>query len=72
MIRLWFRMKKQEILVKTMFYSTIINFTTEQEDILGFVQKLYLALKNVSDDEFNAQFVKNIAEIIHKDNQEKE
>lgn len=72
MIKIWLRMKKQEILIKSMLYSTIINIVNDNEDILGFIMKLYTAMKDVSNENFNTELVKNFANIIHEENKDKE
>ncbi len=66
------KMKRDELKVKTMLYGTIAYILDEQSDIIDFVQRLYLVLKDVPMEELRSELVKNIAEMIHKDNNDAE
>ena len=62
------RMKRNEWKVKAMFYGTIVTIMNEQKDIIGLVQKLYGALKDVPMEDLRKELIANIAEIIHEEN----
>ena len=67
MIR-YFMMKRNEWKVKAMFYGTIASIMDEQKDIIGLVQKLYVALKDVPMEDLQKELVRTIAEIVHNEN----
>lgn len=64
----YFKMKYNEIKVKAVFYEVLANIINGQKDILDFAKKLYIALKDVPVDELRAELIKNIAEIVHNEN----
>lgn len=68
----YFKMKRDEIKVKAILYEIIVNVIDNQKDIFDLVQKLFIALKDVPIDELKAEFVKQLAEIVHKENNNKE
>lgn len=68
----YFKLKRNEIKVKAMLYEVIVNVIDNQKDIFDLLQKLFIALKDVPIDELKAEFVKQLAEIIHKENNNKE
>lgn len=65
MIR-YFMMKRNEWKVKAMFYGTIASVMDEQKDIIGFVQRLYIALKDVPMEDLRKELISNIAELAHE------
>lgn len=65
MIREYFRMKKQEILVKSKLYGMILAFADEQEDLVKLVKCLYTELKDVPTNELRKEFISKIAELAH-------
>lgn len=65
MIR-YFMMKRNEWKVKAMFYGTIASVMDEQKDIIGFVQRLYVALKDVPMEDLRKELISNIAELAHE------
>ena len=65
MIR-YFMMKRNEWKVKAMFYSTIVSVMDEQKDIIGFVQRLYVALKDVPMEDLRKELISNIASLAHE------
>ncbi len=68
----YFKLKRNEIKVKAMLYEVIVNVIDNQKDIFDLLQKLFIALKDVPIDELKAEFVRQLAEIIHKENNNKE
>lgn len=67
----YFKMKRNEWKVKSMFYRVIIGFVENQKDFIDFIQKLYVAVKDVPTDELRKELVKAVAEIVHEDNKSK-
>lgn len=67
----YFKMKRNEWKVKAMFYGVIIGFVENQKDFIDFIQKLYVAVKDVPTDELRKELVKAVAEIVHEDNKSK-
>lgn len=68
----YFKLKRNEIKVKAMLYEVIVNVIDNQKDIFDLLQKPFIALKDVPIDELKAEFVRQLAEIIHKENNNKE
>lgn len=62
------RMKRAEWKVKAMFYGTIAALLDNQKEIAELLQKMYVALKDVSADDLQKEFISKLAEIIHEDN----
>lgn len=63
----YFMMKRNELKVKAMFYNTIASIMDEQKDIIEFVQKLYLILKDVPMEELRSELIKQIALLAHEE-----
>lgn len=63
----YFKMKHQEWKIKKLFYGAILGFLHNQEEIWEIMQKMYIALKDTSADEFQKEFIDRLAEIIHED-----
>lgn len=68
----YFKMKRDEIKVKAMLYKIIVNIIDSQKDIFDLAKKLFIVLKDVPIEELKAEFVKQLAEIIHNENMDKE
>ncbi len=66
----YLKMKRNEIKIKAMLYGTIVNFIDNQKDVLNFIQKMYLTLKDIPQEELQNQFIEKLAEIIHDENKE--
>lgn len=62
------RMKRAEWKVKAIVYGTIATLLDNQKEIAELLQKMYVALKDVSADDLQKEFVSKLAEIIHEDN----
>lgn len=62
------RMKRAEWKIKAIFYGTIATLIDNQKEIVELLQKMYIALKDVSADELQKEFINKLAEIIHEDN----
>lgn len=67
----YFIMKRNERKVKAMFYGMIASFLDNQKEVIDLLQKLFVALKDIPVDELKAEFVKQLAEIIHEENKSK-
>lgn len=67
MITYW-KMKKNEWKVKTVFYAAIAGLVDNQKGILELLQKMYVALKDVPTEELQKDFINKLAEIIHNEN----
>lgn len=65
------RMKRAEWKIKAMFYDTIAALLDNQKEITELLQKMYVALKDVSVDDLQKEFISKLAEIIHEDNKDK-
>lgn len=65
------RMKRAEWKVKAMFYGTIAALLDNQKEITELLQKMYVALKDVSADDLQKEFISKLAKIIHEDNKNK-
>ena len=70
MFTYFFRMKRNELKVKAMFYETIIQIMDNQDEIknmLDLVKRLYEELKDVPTEDLQKEFVSTLAEIIHNE-----
>ena len=67
----YFKMKRNEWKVKAMLYGMIVGFVENQKDFIDFIQKLYVAVKDVPTDELRKELVKAVVEIVHEDNKNK-
>lgn len=65
------RMKRAEWKVKAMVYGTIAALLDNQKEIAELLQKMYVALKDVSADDLQKEFISKLAEIIHEENKDK-
>lgn len=62
----YFKMKRNEWKVKAMFYGMIVGFVENQKDFIDFIQKLYVAVKDVPADEIRKELITKIAELAHE------
>lgn len=67
----YLKMKKNEWKVKAVFYSTIATIIDNQKELLSMLQKMYVALKDVSAEELQKEFISKLAEIIHEEGKDK-
>lgn len=65
----WFKNKIMEIEMKHALYSTIEEFAKEQEDIIKLVKNLCVALKDISVDNLQKEFIHELAGVVHESNQ---
>ena len=63
----YWTMKKNEWMVKNYFYSYVLKFVENKKEMIDFIGKLYIALKDMSTDELQKEFIKAIAEIVHNE-----
>ena len=62
------RMKRAEWKVKAMVYGTIVTLLDNQKEVIELLHKMYIALKDVSADDLQKEFISKLAEIIHEEN----
>lgn len=67
----YIKMKRNEWKIKSMLYGMIVAAIDSQKEVLGLIQKMYLALKDVPADELRSEFVNRLAEIIHEEGKDK-
>ena len=63
----YLKMKKNEWKVKAFLYGAVAALLDNQEDVLEWIQKLYIALKDVPADELQREFVTRLTEAIHEE-----
>ena len=63
-------MKKNEWKIKAMFYGIIDTFIENQKEVLEFLQKMYIALKDVPAEKLQKEFITKLSEIIHEEGKE--
>ncbi len=63
----YLKMKKNEWKVKTFLYGSVAALLDNQKDVLEWIQKLYIALKDVPADELQREFVTRLTEAIHEE-----
>ena len=63
----YLKMKKNEWKVKAFLYGAVAAFLDNQKDVLEWIQKLYIALKDVPADELQREFVTRLTETIHEE-----
>lgn len=51
-----------------MFYKAILNIVDSKKESLDLFHKIFVALKDVPEEELKEAFVKQLAEIIHNEN----
>ena len=64
----YFRMKKQEITFKLLFYSYANKMIFKKTDIIKMVFGLIDSCKDKSPDDIKNEVIKTIAETVHNDN----
>ena len=63
------KMKRDEVMVKTIFYGTIASIMENQSEIkdtLGLAKKLIDELKSVPQEDLRKEFISKIAELAHE------
>lgn len=71
MFKNYIKMKKSEWKIKAMLYGTVAALIDNQKDILELLPKMYIALKDVSAEELQKEFISKLAEIVHDENRDK-
>ena len=69
----YFKMKKNEWIVKKIFYGAIVQLMDNQDeikDIINLVKKLYEELKDIPTEDLQKEFIGKLAEIIHNEQSE--
>lgn len=64
----YIKMKHNELKVKAIFYKAIASGLDKYKDVFDLFQKLFVALKDVPVEELKEEFIKQLAEIIHAEN----
>lgn len=67
----YFKMKKAEWKVKATLFGAIADIIDNQKEVLELLQKMYIALKDVTAEDLQKEFISKLAEIIHDENKEK-
>lgn len=67
----YLKMKKNEWKVKAMVYGAIATLIDNQKEVFVLLRKMYFALKDVSAEELQKEFVSKLAAIIHEENKTK-
>lgn len=68
----YFKMKADEIRLKLMLYGKLETVISEQKDIMDAIQRLYLAMKGKTVEELQENFIHELAQIIHDENQKED
>lgn len=66
-IKTYFRMIANKWKVEAYVYGAAAKFIADRESILGFVNKLFEALKDVNPEEMQEMFVKELSSIVHEE-----
>jgi hypothetical protein len=69
------KMKRDEVMVKAMFYGTIASIMENQSEIKGYIdlaKKLFDELRSVPFEDLRSEFIGKLAEIIHEENKKTE
>ncbi len=66
----YFKMKKNEWKVKATIYGIIASVMDNQKEIIEFVRKLYVSLKDVPAEDIQKELISKIAELVHDDNKD--
>ncbi len=63
----YLKMKKKEIKLKLTFYTMLEYIIHEKSDMFILIDKLYVSLKDVPQDEIRDELLSKLAEYIHRD-----
>lgn len=63
----YIKMKRLEWKIRAEIYEMFVSFMSSHKDILGILQKMYTALRDVPADELQKEIVEKLAEIIHSE-----
>ena len=61
----WYRAKKAELKVKSLFYGTIASFVDDKSGRLQTVLNLIDSVKGLTGEELRTEFISGLAGIIH-------
>lgn len=61
----WYRAKKAELKIKSMFYGTIASFVDNKSSRLQTILNLIDSVKGLTGEELRAEFISGLAGIIH-------
>lgn len=68
----WYKVKKYELEMKVAFYEGLKKISDNKKKIVEVLRKLYdvlLSMKDCTVEEVRDELIKNIAQIIHEENQ---
>lgn len=71
MLKNYFRMLKNKWKIKAMVYDVAANVIDNHKDILELAQNLFISLKDVPLEQLHEEFIMQLAEIIHRENEKK-
>lgn len=66
MIRKWFKVKKLELELKFITYSTVNKLITEKSEAAALLARLYTSLKEAPPEDLKNQFISELSHIIHE------
>ena len=66
MIRKWLKVKKLELEIKLITYSTVNKLITEKSEAAALLARLYTSLKVASPEDLKNQFISQLSHIIHE------
>lgn len=66
MIKEYFRMKRMEIKMKSIFYDTILKLYDEKSNIIDLLKQLYATLKDVKPEDLQRELISCIAHLAHE------
>lgn len=69
MIVNWYKVKKFELAMKAAFYEDLRKVIENQREIVPALQKMCIAIKDMSPEETRTALIKALAQIIHDNNQ---
>ena len=61
----WYRAKKAELKIKSMFYGTIASFVDNKSSRLQTIMNLIDSVKGLTGEELRTEFIAGLAGIIH-------
>jgi len=69
MLKNYFRMLKNKWKIKAMIYEVAANVIDNHKDIFELAQNLFISLKDVPLEQLHEEFIMQLAEIIHRENE---
>ena len=66
----WYRAKKAEIKIKSLFYGTIASFIDNKAGRLQTILNLIDSVKGLTGEELRTEFISGLAGIIHEESEQ--